>query len=222
MHVAQVVGKRIDTQNIKWLVVQGEQDIDEIQFKVLKNYDGQDISSSVFRIKYLSTRKTGDVEILSKTVTETEIILTWKPKNWATASSGEMWIQIYASLPDGRKWSTRRELIHVESSIDVEEAGEYTPQVLEQYLTLFEDKLSQANNAAAAADESAGLASGYAEEAMGYRDQASEILASKANRAVPARTGNLAALSPEGHLVDTEIKIGTATVDGVDYMTIEM
>lgn len=211
MYLVPITGKKMDVASIKFLVVAGD-NIDDIRFSLPKLYDGKDLSVATWYVRYLSNIS-GDLTMLTKSVSGDTLYLDWTPKEHATATAGNLDLQLQARLPDGKYWHTLNASIRVERSVEVESAGGYTYAILEQYLTVFETLHGEAegfkNDAQTARDTARLWAESDIEVVEGsfsakhWAGVAQAIVETKATKVVPVAVGNLAALTELGDLADS-------------------
>ena len=158
MKIAVVRGKEINTDNIRYLLVEGES-IDIIRFQITKEYEGIDLSTGTFYCVYQLPSGNGDMDVLevSESADGSLLYLDWDVTGWPLSEEGNLMIQLSAYIGD-QKWKTKQAILIVEESLDPEDLGVFTPSVLDQYLTLFQGLETEAEshkNAAAQSEASA-------------------------------------------------------------------
>ena len=168
MKDATIRGKDIDTSQIKYLVVEGDA-IDIIRFPLVRFYEGNDLNDATILCIFEFEDGSGDADILTKELSDDEGLLygLWEVKGNASSKSGKLQIQLKAIKDETIIFHTKPATITVEASLTPSELGEFTPTVLDQYLTLYQNLIETAETHsldAQAAQGAAELARDKAEE----------------------------------------------------------
>ena len=145
MKDATIRGKDIDTSQIKYLVVEGDA-IDIIRFPLVRFYEGNDLNDATILCIFEFEDGSGDADILTKELSDDEGLLygLWEVKGNASSKSGKLQIQLKAIKDGTVKFHTKPATITVEASLTPEELGDFTPTVLDQYLTLYQGLVAEA------------------------------------------------------------------------------
>jgi len=138
--------KTIDSSNIIQLLVVGDTNADTIQFNIPIIYQDLDLCTAIWNIKYYNASHNGNVELLTSTIVDDTIQLQWKPKEYATSVKGELIIQLIGTLSDGTIWHTNTSSIFVKPSLDTMDGDNFSLSVLDEYLNLYNEKISEIND----------------------------------------------------------------------------
>lgn len=191
MKIAVVRGKEINTDNIRYLFVEGES-IDIVRFQMTRVYEGVDLSEATFHVAYTLPSGNSDMDILSVSESGDLLNLDWTVSGWPVSEDGSLQIQIVAVLGE-QQWKTKTAVLLVDSSISPGDLGDFTPALLDQYLVLINASKNLAEAAATAASESAGVASGAAAAALTSQQAASGSAGAAAGSAAAALASQQAA-----------------------------
>lgn len=142
MKKSVVHDKRIDLSEIKKLVIQGDA-IDSVAFLVPRYYNDVDLSAYDIYLKYENNVGKGESLLLKKeNVSDTSMTLIWEIKGGFSQDYGQHKIQLWCSdIEDGEtvmKWQTYPAQIEVLPTISPTPLVLDTPEILEQYLAIFQ------------------------------------------------------------------------------------
>ncbi len=148
MKDAHVREKEITTANIKYLVVEGDA-IDIIRFPLARMYEGHDLYDATIHCFFEFEDGSGDADILTKEISSGGDIVYayWQVKGNATSKSGKLQIQLKAVKDSTVIWHTKPATIFVEASLTPNELGTFTPTILDQYLSLYQGLVGEAEAA---------------------------------------------------------------------------
>lgn len=158
-----IVSKKIAVKDIRRLIIKGDS-IDTVQFKMLKNYDGIDLSAATFILKYELPSGNIGSDACTQSTDGQWLLVNWTPSSGSTSESGSLKIQLQATTAASKVWQTEESSINVQTGIS---SGDYsfTDTLLDQYLALFQAEVTSAEAAQASASASeiaAGLSAGEA------------------------------------------------------------
>ena len=148
MKDAHIRGKTISTDEIKNLIVQGD-NIDTIRFIIARTYKGIDLFDYEFRVKFQLPSGNGDftdpldIELSSD---ESLIYILWDVSGWPTSESGKLLVQLQATK-EGKVFQTTETTLHVSRGLTLENLPEFSPQGLATYLAEFQLLLQQSEGA---------------------------------------------------------------------------
>lgn len=168
MKKAVVNNKKIDTKNIKKLIVEGDV-IDSISFIVPRYYNGIDLSLYTMYLKYKNDEGEGEDLVLTTTVGVDKLTCVWIVGGTFTQDEGQHEIQLWCgSVVNNEtvlKWQSFPAYVEVIYSVAPTPIVPTTPSAIEVYLSQMSTLKTQAQTAATTATTKATVTTTKAGEA---------------------------------------------------------
>ncbi|WP_319758166.1 hypothetical protein [uncultured Sphaerochaeta sp.] len=191
--------KTINTEDIKNLIIGGQTGIDGIRFVLASSVNGEDLTNASFTwyLQYKNKYGQGESVVLTPTVEDNLVKLTWVPDSLATQVPGRLQIQLYATIVDGvgeaavvtTRWVSEPALIYVQENLSPDPIIQTELSVFDYYLTMY-SSFKEAAEAAAAS-------------ALASKNAAATSEGNAANSAAAALASKNAAATSEGNAADS-------------------
>lgn len=145
--ISMNINKELDISSIKHLLVKGESLADNIKIKVPRTYEGMDLKDKIFTIKTQNSSGVYYEKVLTKTVEDSTITLSWVVTRAFTGSPGSLKITLHISDSSGYSLATKAAEVNVAHSVFI--ATPIAPtDVLEDYLQEIRVHSESASNSA--------------------------------------------------------------------------
>lgn len=157
---AHIRDKKIDVTDIKYILVESDH-CDTIQFVMKSTYNGVDLSSYAFLLRWQNVDGEGDDIVLTSSVDDNKIYMAFTPGAQFTAKPGRVAIQIRGSKTVNGvayNWNSEVANIYVGDLLNPDPANPVDPSVYQQVLNSLADlaaSVTAAANSATAAASSA-------------------------------------------------------------------
>ncbi|NCB31562.1 MAG: hypothetical protein EOM66_09175, partial [Clostridia bacterium] len=132
---AKIIGKTIDTTEIKRMFVQGESDATEIDFVLRPEHAGLQWTIRGV-MEYYGTVA---LQILTVTETETEVVVNWPVSNLFTVGNGLMHLSLVGARENGTVVVKAVGNVEVKQDYSVDTMPTVTPNLFEQLMAEIED-----------------------------------------------------------------------------------
>jgi len=202
---AHLRGKRIETADIKTLIIGGQTGVDGIQFVLNSTINGEDLTdlSLNWYVQFKNKYGEGGSILLTGIIEGDLIKLPWIPGVTATQVSGNLQIQIYAMKVEDevltKKWVSESATIYVEENLNPSDITQAEPTLFDQYLVLFNASKDIATAAATAAASSENNAASSASDALASKNAAATSESNAASSASDALASKNAAATSESN-----------------------